>query len=523
MNVFKGMERFKDLMNKLRGSEKRSDSIVESAEVTTAADSGEIQEAGTPHSYKQTTETVHKGMAWRTVSAAALMAAIVWSGHQYVEAGMADYYRVYADGNEIGAVVDPSKIEAYKQSKREELSKSTGEAKMVVVEPKIELKAEKAFRPKGEEAAVLAQLDGYFSAYPVGVQLVVNGKPSGIVKDEATAKNVLEQIKTKAVASVSGKKEPGKVAVLSAPASVPVSTELQKADFVEQVEFQEVKIDPKELLKPEELQTKLETGNMAPTKYTVQEGDCVGCIAKKFGIPRQVIYQNNPGITDDMIKVGQVLDLTVLQPALSVRTVEKVVESQEIQHEIEYKQDDSMRLGTMEVISPGQNGMKKVTFELTKVNGLLENEALVSEEIVKQPVKEVQKKGTKVVKGEGTGKFAWPVASATVTSTFGTRWGALHKGIDLTGNRNIMAADNAKVVFAGRKDGYGNCIILDHLNGYRTLYGHLSEIDTETGKIVEKGEKIGYMGSTGDSTGVHLHFEVQVNESPQNPLKFLNR
>ncbi|MGF7034100.1 murein DD-endopeptidase MepM/ murein hydrolase activator NlpD [Paenibacillus mucilaginosus] len=522
MNVFKGMERFKDLMNKLRGSEKRSDSMVLADEVA-AAGSEDGQEAGTPLSHTEETVAVHKGMVFRTVSAAAFMVAVVWGGHSYVEAGMADTYRVYANGDEIGRVVDPSQIEAFKQSKREELSKATSEAKMVVVEPKIEFKAEKAFKPKGDEAGVLKELEGYFSSYPVGVQLIVNGKPAGVVKDEATAKQVLQQIKQKAVASVAGKKEPGKVTVLSAPSSVPVSTELQKADFVEQVEYQEVKIDPKDLMKPEELQTKLETGNMAPTKYTVQEGDCVGCIAKQFGIPKQVIYQNNPSITDDMIKVGQVLDLTVLQPALSVRTVEKVVESQEIQHEIEYQQDDSMRLGTVEVISPGQNGMKKVTFELTKVNGMLENETLLSEEIVKQPVKEVQRKGTKVVKGEGTGKFAWPVASANITSTFGTRWGALHKGIDLTGNRNIMAADNAKVVFAGTKDGYGKCIILDHLNGYRTLYGHLSEINVEVGQIVEKGEKIGYMGSTGHSTGVHLHFEIQVNESPQNPLKFLNR
>ncbi len=133
--------------------------------------------------------------------------------------------------------------------------------------------------------------------------------------------------------------------------------------------------------------------------------------------------------------------------------------------------------------------MKKVTVQLTKVNGMLEEEEVLSEDIVQNPVKAVVKRGTKVIKGEGTGKFAWPVVSASITSTFGTRWGAFHKGIDITGNKNILAADNGKVVAAGTKSDYGNYIIIDHLNGYRTLYGHMSKLLVTKGAIVEKGEK----------------------------------
>ncbi len=466
----------------------------------------------------------HRGLVLQSSAAVVLMAAVVWSGHQYVRASMVDYYQVFANGDAIGTVSDPARIEQFKQAKRDELSQDASGFKVIVKEPAIELKRERAFNHKADDQYVMDTLADYFYSYPVGVELLVDGKPMGVLKDESLANGVLEQIKSNAIAATVKTKEAGKVGILSAsPKDSIVQAELLNADFVQQVELREVKLNPAELIQPEEMQKKLETGDVQPTKYTVEDGDCVSCIAKKLNIPKQLIYQNNPTITNDMIKVGQQLDLTVLQPTLSVRTVEKIVENQEIQHETEYVQDDSMKLGLTQTLTAGQNGMKRMTIQLTKVNGLLEEEVVLAEEIVEEPKKAVVKRGTKVIRGEGTGKFAWPVVSASITSTYGTRWGAFHKGIDITGNRNILAADNGKVVTAGSKSDYGNYVIIDHLNGYRTLYGHLSKILVTQGTIVEKGEKIGIMGSTGDSTGVHLHFEILRNSSPQNPLKFLNR
>jgi murein DD-endopeptidase MepM/ murein hydrolase activator NlpD len=292
---------------------------------------------------------------------------------------------------------------------------------------------------------------------------------------------------------------------------------------MQSVETGDIPIKPDELANPDEVVAKLITGDVQPTKYTVAAGDCVSCIAKKFGISKQIIYDNNPWIKDDMIKIGDVMDLTVLQPTLSVKTVEHVVQNQEIQYDTEYVKDDSLRLGIIQPITPGKNGLKQVTFEITKVNGLMMEESLLHEDIIETPITAKAKKGTKVVLGEGTGKFAWPVVSPSISSTYGTRWGKLHKGIDITGNKNILAADNGKVKETGYKSDYGNYIIINHLNGYETLYGHLSKISTTKGKVVEKGEVIGTMGSTGDSTGVHLHFEIIKSGAVQNPLKFLTR
>ncbi|MFH5186953.1 peptidoglycan DD-metalloendopeptidase family protein [Paenibacillus sp. TAB 01] len=520
MRVFKGMDGVKSLLDKSRQklSQLQLRNLTAKLKVKPVTND-ETNETTNKIAVQGT--RINKWTLAKTATVVGAVTVLVWGGNAYVHGHISEVYHVAVNGQELGTVKDKDTVERFKDAKVKELSNSSTDVRMSVNVPEIEFTPEKAFMAKAQEQQVMDKLSGYITAHPVGIEMIVDGKPMGVVKDESTANKVLESIKATALEK---KKNSGVVKVLSAsPASNAEVVELQKVEFVQKVDLKEVDVQPQDVMKPDEMQKKLETGDVQPTKYTVEKGDCVSCIAKKLDIPKQVIYQNNPTITDDMIKVGQQLDLTVLQPKLAVRTVEKVAETQEIQYETETQQDDSMRLGESEVIKAGQNGVKKVMIQVTKVNGLMTDETVLNEEVVQQPVTAVVRKGTKVVKGEGTGKFAWPVLSSNITSTFGTRWGAFHKGIDLTGNRNIMAADNGKVVFAGVKSGYGNAIILDHLNGYKTLYGHLSQIDVTVGKIVEKGEKIGYMGSTGDSTGIHLHFEVQVNEVPQNPLKYLNR
>jgi murein DD-endopeptidase MepM/ murein hydrolase activator NlpD len=123
------------------------------------------------------------------------------------------------------------------------------------------------------------------------------------------------------------------------------------------------------------------------------------------------------------------------------------------------------------------------------------------------------------VSGSG---LAWPI-NGTVTSGFGTRWGRLHAGIDIgagTGTA-IHAAKAGDVIFAGTMSGYGNCVIVDHGGGLSTLYAHQSRIATSEGARVSQGEVIGYVGSTGHSTGPHLHFETRVGGDPQNPMRYL--
>ncbi|MFC7534826.1 M23 family metallopeptidase [Actinoplanes sp. GCM10030250] len=117
-------------------------------------------------------------------------------------------------------------------------------------------------------------------------------------------------------------------------------------------------------------------------------------------------------------------------------------------------------------------------------------------------------------------EWVHPLSAAQVTSCFGQRWGRLHAGVDLAAPHGspIVAAGAGVVVTAGPNGGYGNAVLIDHGNGYLTNYGHMSKIVVEPGQKVTAGQHIGDEGSTGHSTGPHLHFEVHQGFF-QNPLE----
>ena len=119
--------------------------------------------------------------------------------------------------------------------------------------------------------------------------------------------------------------------------------------------------------------------------------------------------------------------------------------------------------------------------------------------------------------------YVWPVLGP-VTSPFGWRWGRMHEGIDIAvaSGTPIRAAAAGTVIYAGWLGGYGNLTIIDHGGGVATAYGHQSSLAASTGSYVAQGQVIGYVGSTGHSTGPHLHFEVRVNGVPQDPLGYLS-
>lgn len=119
----------------------------------------------------------------------------------------------------------------------------------------------------------------------------------------------------------------------------------------------------------------------------------------------------------------------------------------------------------------------------------------------------------------GTGQFAWPVGGV-MTQYFA--W--YHTGVDIANNFGtaIVAADSGRVVLAQYLNyGYGWHVVINHGNGYQTLYGHLSKILVAEGDNITRGQTVGLLGSTGRSTGPHLHFEIRTGNAPQNPLSFL--
>lgn len=139
-------------------------------------------------------------------------------------------------------------------------------------------------------------------------------------------------------------------------------------------------------------------------------------------------------------------------------------------------------------------------------------------------------KKAKSIASAVSGRFALPISKyKRLSSKFGYRkhpiggGSKMHKGIDLSANRGtrILSADNGVIKFSGWKGGYGYCVVVDHQNGYETLYGHCSKLIADVGDNVNRGDLIAEVGSTGASTGNHLHFEVHKNGTAIDPIKML--
>jgi LysM repeat protein len=119
-------------------------------------------------------------------------------------------------------------------------------------------------------------------------------------------------------------------------------------------------------------------------------------------------------------------------------------------------------------------------------------------------------------------RFLWPVRGR-ITSGFGRRGGRPHEGIDISARRGtaIHAAEAGKVIHSGRLGAYGKVVIVKHEGSYRTVYAHARRLDVRKGQFVERGQKIAEVGTTGNATGPHVHFELRDRETPRDPMLYL--
>jgi murein DD-endopeptidase MepM/ murein hydrolase activator NlpD len=285
-------------------------------------------------------------------------------------------------------------------------------------------------------------------------------------------------------------------------------------------EFPGTSTDPWELPSPssvlsastQEPQTETLVSEKARDKvieYEVKEGDTIGTIAEKFGVTEETVrWQNDLG-TKDTIKIGQTLEI------LPVTGIAHKVKKGDTVHSVAKKYDTSSQ-GIVDF--PFNTFVNDETFELAI------GQALVVPEGIMPSAKGTTPRRQFITPDAGTvvasGNFIWPT-SGGISQNF--VW--YHKGVDIS-NRSapgVLAADAGTVVVAGWPDGYGygNRVIIDHGNGFKTLYAHLSSIYVRSGQQVNRGDAIGKMGSTGRSTGTHLHFEVIKNGGYLNPLSVL--
>lgn len=213
---------------------------------------------------------------------------------------------------------------------------------------------------------------------------------------------------------------------------------------------------------------------------------------------------------------------------LSVRSVSEYHETVVVEHDVKTVYTNAIANGAKKILAKGFDGEGIETHSVVSLDGV-EIEHNVSLNVTTAPVAEVVRVGTRSTGREtqSLGTFIKPY-DGYITSYVGSRWGRHHNGLDIVELNGscfrdpAVAAGDGVVVKAERHAGFGNYVVIDHGNGIETLYAHFDSITVSVGDVVSAGDVVGLIGSTGRSTGPHLHFEVHVDGEVVNPLLFVD-
>jgi murein DD-endopeptidase MepM/ murein hydrolase activator NlpD len=248
------------------------------------------------------------------------------------------------------------------------------------------------------------------------------------------------------------------------------------------------------------------------TEYRVQEGDTVSSISQKFGVNMDTIIWENGLKSVDAIKVGQILKIL---PVSGVRHTVK-------RGETIYSIAKDYQVDAQNIIDyPFNTFSNDETFALAAGQELMIPDGIKPKEVIIDTTRYTAKTVAPIPGVVGEGNFMWPT-SGHISQKF--YW--YHQAVDIANpsNPDIVASQGGTVTTAGwNAGGYGNYVVINHGNGYQTLYAHMvtNSVVVKAGQKVNQGQKIGVMGSTGRSTGTHLHFEVIGPNGKLNPLTVL--
>lgn len=229
--------------------------------------------------------------------------------------------------------------------------------------------------------------------------------------------------------------------------------------------------------------------------------------------------ENSSEIAEDLYDAVVINDNLLNLQLEVINNTTEVVEPSVVE-----EKSDELYMGETEVEN-GENG-SKIVYSKEYYNGLSKvSENIINEVVIKEAKPSIIKKGTKNPYYDGVKFLSNPLENASITSVFGeARTGSYHKGVDLAKElgEEVNSAFEGEVIFAGYNNGgYGNLVIVQHDNDIQTYYAHLNEIKVDVGEYVSADSIIGTVGSTGYSTGPHLHFELRVGGNPVNPVSYI--
>ena len=271
--------------------------------------------------------------------------------------------------------------------------------------------------------------------------------------------------------------------------------------------------------------------------YTVEEGDTIESIAENNDVTQSSLEKANPDYDWDTMEQGDVITLKAAVKFVNIKRTVTSTEVRDVPFETVEKRDETKYSGYRLVEQSGENGVERVTKTMIYVDGELVDTQYSYETIV-ESIDEIVVVGTKTyydgvyIGSPSDSGFLWPAPSCHyVSSPYGWRSSGWHNGVDLVrsgGGANgtpVVASMGGTVEVVQRSNsGYGNMVLINHGNGYKTRYAHMisGSITVSVGDRVEAGQTIGRVGSTGNSTGPHLHFEVIYKGETQNPMNYIS-
>lgn len=259
-------------------------------------------------------------------------------------------------------------------------------------------------------------------------------------------------------------------------------------------------------------------------KYQIKEGEDLESIAEKHNLNIEELLIANPQFTaaNVLLTPGEVINVGLISPLVSVVYRKTAVEDMDVSYKLEIINDSTKYTDYTNVTTQGQNGINRITQDIKYVNGEIQSLAIVQSQTIKPVVNQVEVHGTKKLGGGyyvhtnelGNSEWSWPTVSPfVITSKFKWRWGKMHQGIDISGcgyGSPIYAVKEGTVYYVNydKNKSEGLAVYIEHANGIVTQYMHLSKILVHEGQQVKRAEKIALMGTSGSSTGTHLHLGV---------------
>ena len=296
-------------------------------------------------------------------------------------------------------------------------------------------------------------------------------------------------------------------------------------DYVEGIYLTESVISENEAIK------KLTAKNYSTESYVVQKSDSIVSVCQKYNMTEEKFKELNPSLDEEKSLVpGTVIKVLEAESFIPIQYIRELETTSFIDYETVEVETSEINLGRSELLVKGSRGEKQNKIEVTYIDGVERSRKTLSSVITKEPTVEQIGIGTYTAKPAssdtvltGSGKFAWPVDGGFISDPFISDRN--HKGMDIAApaGTDIYAAGDGVVVASGwNTGGYGYFVMIDHLDGYETLYGHCSGLYVVEGQTVTRGQLIAAVGTTGDSTGNHCHFEVRESGMCLNPANFVN-